>query len=68
MSTEDATVPWALPDAEWVRKVHLAMNLTVDKPAILQWVCGGLMNCAWLVAEPSDRRLGDGMGVCEGGE
>ena len=34
-STSDATVPWALPDAERARKVRLALNLAVDKQAIL---------------------------------
>jgi peptide/nickel transport system substrate-binding protein len=41
-STYDATVPWALPDAERARKVRLALNLAVDKQAILQQVLGGL--------------------------
>ena len=38
----DATVPWALPDAERARKVRLALNLAVDKQAIVQQVLGGL--------------------------
>ena len=41
-STYDAAVPWALPDAERARKVRLALNLAVDKQAILQQVLGGL--------------------------
>jgi peptide/nickel transport system substrate-binding protein len=40
--TYDATVPWALPDAERARKVRLALNLAVDKQAIMQQVLGGL--------------------------
>jgi hypothetical protein len=42
MSTEDATVPWAILDPEQASKVRVALHLAVDKPAILQWVCGGL--------------------------
>jgi peptide/nickel transport system substrate-binding protein len=41
-STHDPTVPWALPDAERARKVRLALNLAVDKQAIIQQVLGGL--------------------------
>jgi ABC-type transport system substrate-binding protein len=40
--TYDAAVPWALPDAERARKVRLALNLAVDKQAILRQVLGGL--------------------------
>ena len=40
--TYDANVPWALPDAERARKVRLALNLAVDKHAIIQQVLGGL--------------------------
>src|SRR5437867_1423209 len=40
--TYDPTVPWALPDAERARKVRLALNLAVDKQAIMQQVLGGL--------------------------
>jgi ABC-type transport system substrate-binding protein len=40
--TYDPTVPWALPDAERARKVRLALNLAVDKQAIIQQVLGGL--------------------------
>jgi len=39
--TYDATVPWALPDAERARKVRLALNMAVNKQAILQQVLGG---------------------------
>ena len=34
--TYDPNVPWALPDAERARKVRLALNLAVDKQAIVQ--------------------------------
>jgi peptide/nickel transport system substrate-binding protein len=40
--TYDPTVPWALPDAERARKVRQALNLAVDKRAIIQQVLGGL--------------------------
>jgi peptide/nickel transport system substrate-binding protein len=40
--TYDPTVPWALPDTERARKVRLALNLAVDKQAIMQRVLGGL--------------------------
>ncbi len=40
--TYDPAVPWALPDAERARKVRLALNLAVDKQAVLQQVLGGL--------------------------
>jgi len=40
--TYDPAVPWALPDAERARKVRLALNLAVDKQAIMQQVLGGL--------------------------
>ena len=40
--TYDPKVPWALPDAERARKVRLALNLAVDKQAIMQRVLGGL--------------------------
>jgi peptide/nickel transport system substrate-binding protein len=38
----DAAVPWALPDADRARKVRLALNLAVDKQAIIRQVLGGL--------------------------
>ena len=40
--TYDPHVPWAQPDAERARKVRLALNLAVDKQAIMQQVLGGL--------------------------
>src|SRR5713101_533390 len=48
--TYDPTVPWALPDAERARKVRLALNLAVDKQAIMQRVLGGLgtVSGSWL--------------------
>ena len=41
-STYDPKVPWAQPDAERARKVRLALNLAVDKKAIIERVMGGL--------------------------
>src|SRR5262249_3182692 len=48
--TYDPNVPWALPDAERARKVRLALNLAVDKQAIMQQILGGLGTVvgAWL--------------------
>src|SRR5438093_10252957 len=48
--TYDPKVPWALPDAERARKVRLALNLAVDKQAIMQQVLGGLgkVVASWL--------------------
>jgi len=40
--TYDPKVPWAQPDAERARKVRVALNLAVDKQAIMQRVLGGL--------------------------
>src|SRR5436190_4948046 len=40
--TYDPKVPWAQPDGERARKVRLALNLAVDKKAIVQQVLGGL--------------------------
>jgi peptide/nickel transport system substrate-binding protein len=53
--TYDPTVPWALPDADRARKVRLALNLAVDKQAVLQQVLGGLGGVAgsWL-SYPTD--------------
>src|SRR5262247_3538483 len=50
-STYDAKVPWALPDAERARKVRLALNLAVDKQAIMKQILGGLgtVSGAWLM-------------------
>jgi len=53
--TYDPKVPWAQPDAERARKVRVAMNLAVDKQAIMQRVLGGLGTVvgSWL-AYPTD--------------
>ncbi len=40
--TYDPKVPWAQPDAERAHKVRLALNLAVDKKAIIQRVLGGV--------------------------
>jgi peptide/nickel transport system substrate-binding protein len=54
-ATYDPKVPWAQPDAERARKVRLALNLAVDKQAIMQRVIGGLGTVvgSWL-AYPND--------------
>ncbi len=54
-ATYDPKVPWAQPDAERARKVRMALNLAVDKNAIMQRVLGGLgvVTGAWL-SYPSD--------------
>jgi peptide/nickel transport system substrate-binding protein len=54
-NTYDPKVPWAQPDAEKARKVRLALNLAVDKQAIMQRVMGGLGTVlgSWL-AYPAD--------------
>jgi len=54
-ATYDPKVPWAQADAERARKVRLAMNLAVDKNAIMQRVLGGLGTVmgSWL-SYPSD--------------
>jgi peptide/nickel transport system substrate-binding protein len=41
-SSYDPKVPWAQPDAEKARKVRLALNLAVDKKAIIERVLGGV--------------------------
>jgi peptide/nickel transport system substrate-binding protein len=38
----DPKVPWAQPDAERARKVRMALNLAVDKKAIIERVLGGV--------------------------
>ena len=38
----DPKVPWAQPDADKARKVRLALNLAVDKKAIMERVLGGV--------------------------
>jgi peptide/nickel transport system substrate-binding protein len=45
--TYDPQVPWALPDAERARKVRLALNLAVDKQAIIQQILGGAGDARW---------------------
>jgi peptide/nickel transport system substrate-binding protein len=54
-NTYDPKVPWAQPDAEKARKVRLALNLAVDKQAVMQRVIGGLGTVvgSWL-AYPAD--------------
>ncbi len=54
-ATYDPKVPWASPDADRARKVRLALNLAVDKHAIMQRVLGnlGTVSGAWL-AYPND--------------
>jgi peptide/nickel transport system substrate-binding protein len=54
-ATYDPKVPWAQPDAERAKKVRLALNLAVDKQAIMQRVLGGLGTVvgSWL-AYPAD--------------
>ena len=54
--TYDPKVPWAQPDAEKARKVRLALNLAVDKQAVMQRVLGGLGTVvgSWLTY-PTDR-------------
>ena len=53
--TYDPKVPWAQPDGERARKVRLALNLAVDKQAIMQRILGGLGSAvgSWL-SYPSD--------------
>jgi peptide/nickel transport system substrate-binding protein len=40
--TYDPKVPWAQPDVERAHKVRLALNLAVDKHAIMKQVLGGV--------------------------
>ena len=58
--TYDPKVPWAQPDAERARKVRLALNLAVDKQAIMKRVLGGLgsVTGSWLAypERPLDHR------------
>jgi peptide/nickel transport system substrate-binding protein len=53
--TYDPKVPWAQPDAERARKVRLALNLAVDKQAVMQRMLGGLgsVSGSWL-SYPND--------------
>jgi peptide/nickel transport system substrate-binding protein len=61
-STYDPKVPWAQPDAERARKVRLALNLAVDKQAIMQRVLGGLGTVmgSWLMY-PADPWASDAL-------
>src|SRR6266849_5335921 len=54
-ATYDPKVPWAQPDAERARKVRLALNLAVDKQAVMQRILGGLgtPSASWL-SYPND--------------
>src|SRR5256712_5425880 len=60
--TYDPKVPWALPDAERARKVQLALNLAIDKHAIMQRVLGGLGTVmgSWLMY-PNDPWASDAL-------
>ena len=60
--TYDPKVPWAQPDAERARKVRLAMNLAVDKQAIMQRVLGGLGSVvgSWMTY-PTDPWINEGL-------
>jgi ABC-type transport system substrate-binding protein len=61
-ATYDAKVPWAQADAERARKVRVALNLAVDKQAIMQRVLGGLGTSlgSWLMY-PSDPWASDAL-------
>ena len=61
-STYDAKVPWAQTDTERARKVRLALNLAVDKQAIMQRVLGGLGTSlgSWLMY-PADPWASDAL-------
>jgi peptide/nickel transport system substrate-binding protein len=61
-ATYDPKVPWAQPDAERARKVRMALNLAVDKNAIMQRVLGGLGTVTgnWL-AYPADPWTSDAL-------
>ena len=60
--TYDPKVPWALPDADRARKVRMALNLAVDKQAIMQRMLGGLGSTvgSWL-AYPNDPWASDAL-------
>jgi peptide/nickel transport system substrate-binding protein len=60
--TYDPKVPWAQPDVERARKVRVALNLAVDKQAIMQRVLGGLGTAlgSWLMY-PSDPWASDAL-------
>jgi ABC-type transport system substrate-binding protein len=61
-ATYDPKVPWAQADAERARKVRVALNLAVDKQAIMQRVLGGLGTAlgSWLMY-PSDPWASDAL-------
>ena len=61
-ATYDPKVPWAQPDTERARKVRLALNLAVDKHAIMQRVLGGLgtVTGSWLMY-PNDPWASDAL-------
>jgi peptide/nickel transport system substrate-binding protein len=61
-ATYDPKVPWAQPDTERARKVRLALNLAVDKQAIMQRVLGGLGTSlgSWLMY-PADPWASDAL-------
>ena len=61
-ATYDPKVPWAQPDAERARKVRIALNLAVDKQAIMQRVLGGLGTVmgSWLMY-PADPWASDAL-------
>jgi peptide/nickel transport system substrate-binding protein len=61
-ATYDPKVPWAQTDAERARKVRVALNLAVDKQAIMQRVLGGLGTAlgSWLMY-PSDPWASDAL-------
>jgi peptide/nickel transport system substrate-binding protein len=61
-ATYDPKVPWAQPDTERARKVRLALNVAVDKHAIMQRVLGGLGTVmgSWLMY-PNDPWASDAL-------
>jgi peptide/nickel transport system substrate-binding protein len=61
-ATYDPKVPWAQADGERARKVRVALNLAVDKQAIMQRVLGGLGTSlgSWLMY-PSDPWASDAL-------
>jgi len=61
-ATYDPKVPWAQADAERARKVRVALNLAVDKQAIMQRVLGGLGTAlgSWLMY-PADPWASDAL-------
>jgi len=61
-ATYDPKVPWAQADAVRARKVRVALNLAVDKQAIMQRVLGGLGTAlgSWLMY-PADPWASDAL-------